>query len=137
MTDIVCREVRSRMMAGIHSKDTQPELIVRKWLHAHGYRFRLHKKELPGKPDIVLPRYHSVIFVHGCFWHRHEHCRYATTPGTNSEWWMKKFQKNVERDKKVMKELEEMGYHILVIWECEIKDKSYIEKTVKFFEEIR
>lgn len=137
MSDIVCREVRRRMMSGIRSKNTKPEITVRKWLHAHGYRFRLHKKELPGKPDIVLPKYNTVIFVHGCFWHRHENCKYATTPGTNSEWWADKFQKNVKHDADVFEKLESIGYNILVIWECEVKNRSFIDKIEKFFNTIK
>lgn len=125
MTDVVSPEVRSRMMAGIRSRNTRPEIAVRKWLHAEGYRFRLHRKDLPGTPDIVLPGYRVAIFVHGCFWHRHENCRYATMPATRTAWWMEKFQKNVERDALVLKQLECLGWNVLVIWECEIREGTY------------
>jgi DNA mismatch endonuclease (patch repair protein) len=107
-------------MSQIHSKNTKPELIVRKYLWAQGYRYRLHRKDLPGKPDIVLPKYHAIIFVHGCFWHRHN-CRFASTPATRKEFWEKKLNGNVERDKRNIQELIRLNWRILVLWECEIK----------------
>ena len=134
MTDIFSPETRSRMMSGIHSKNTRPEIVVRKWLYAHGYRFRLHRKDLPGKPDIVLPRYHAVIFVHGCFWHRHEGCKYTTTPATRTEWWLNKFQHNIEHDRVVLEELQNLGWTVLIIWECQIKNNLYIEIIEEFLE---
>jgi DNA mismatch endonuclease (patch repair protein) len=118
--DILTPEQRHFNMSQIHSKDTKPELIVRKWLWHHGYRYRLHGKDLPGKPDIILPKYKSVIFVHGCFWHRHN-CKYASKPKTNKEFWNKKLNGNVKRDKKNIKKLVDTGWRVLVIWECEIK----------------
>ena len=137
MTDIVSPETRSRMMSGIRSKNTRPEIVVRKWLHAHGYRFRLHRKDLPGKPDIVLPRYHAVIFVHGCFWHRHEGCKYTTTPATRTEWWLNKFQHNIEHDRVVFEELQNLGWTVLIIWECQIKNDSYVDIIEEFLEKYK
>ena len=117
MSDIVSPAARSRMMAGIRGKDTKPELVVRRFLHRRGFRFRLHAK-LPGKPDLVLPRYRTAIFVHGCFWHRHHGCRVCTTPKSNAEFWTEKFKANVERDKRVVQQLEELRWRVLTIWEC-------------------
>ncbi|MEE2565464.1 very short patch repair endonuclease [Hyphobacterium marinum] len=123
MTDIVSAKVRSRMMSGIRGKDTKPEMIVRRGLHARGFRFRLHDKRLPGKPDLVLPKYRTVIFVHGCFWHRHD-CKYFKWPATRPEFWHNKIRGNVERDKKHIKELDALGWQVLFVWECELKSKS-------------
>lgn len=109
-------------MSRIRSRNTSPELKVRSLLHSLGYRFRLHSKALPGRPDIVLRKYRAVIFVHGCFWHRHPGCRYATTPKSNTAFWMEKFQRNVERDTRVREEIETLGWTVLTVWECEIKD---------------
>jgi len=120
-------------MSRIRSKNTKPEILVRSLLHSMGYRFRLHRKDLPGKPDIVLPKYKTAIFVHGCFWHRHVGCKGATTPKTRTEFWQKKFVGNVERDKKCQNELKELRWHILVIWECEIKNTSSLIKTITLF----
>jgi len=122
MTDVVAPATRSRMMAGIRGKDTKPELIVRSFLHRAGLRFRLHA-ELPGKPDLVLPRHGAVVFVHGCFWHRHKGCRYTTTPASNAEFWQQKFAANVRRDIVVTRQLEELGWRALVIWECELDER--------------
>ena len=107
-------------MSRIKSKNTTPEMRVRSMLHRAGYRFRLHVEHLPGKPDIVLPKYKTVIFVHGCFWHRHEGCSRATMPSTNQEYWKKKFKSNVERDKREQAELKKAGWRVIVVWECEI-----------------
>ena len=115
-------EQRHRNMSAVKGKDTKPELLVRKLLHALGYRFRIQRKGLPGRPDIVLPRYKTAIFVNGCFWHRHEGCKYASTPSTNSEFWEKKFTANVERDARNYAALKEQGWNVIVIWECEIKE---------------
>lgn len=122
MTDVVDRAARSRMMSGIRGKDTKPELIVRKYLHRAGLRYRLHGK-LPGKPDLVFPKYCTVVFVHGCFWHRHEGCRYATTPASNSAFWQKKFENNVYRDQRAQEKLSELGWRVLVIWACELDER--------------
>ena len=112
-------------MSRIRSKNTKPEMHVRSALHRAGYRFRLHVKDLPGKPDIVLPKYKTVIFVHGCFWHRHKGCSRATMPSSNQEYWKQKFKQNVERDKREQAELKKLGWNVIVVWECEV------EKTVK------
>ena len=118
-------EQRSRNMSAIKSKNTKPEIKVRKVLHSMGYRFRLHSKDLPGSPDIVLPKYKTVIFVHGCFWHRHQNCKYASTPKTRQEFWNKKFNENINRDKLNQENLSSKGWKIIVVWECEIKDKDF------------
>jgi DNA mismatch endonuclease (patch repair protein) len=108
------------MMSGIRGRDTKPEVIVRKYLHAHGLRYRIAPRNLPGKPDIVLPKYRTVVFVHGCFWHRHQSCRFAATPKTNPDFWRNKFIANVTRDRTVRKQLRAMGWKVLVIWECNV-----------------
>ena len=118
-------EKRSRNMSAIKSKNTKPEIAVRKLLHSMGFRFRLHRKDLPGSPDIVLPKYKTVIFVHGCFWHRHENCKYASTPKTRQEFWEAKFRDNINRDKLNQENLSSKGWKIIVVWECEIKDKDF------------
>lgn len=112
---------RHANMAAIHGKDTKPEMVVRKWLWRHGYRYRLNHPRLPGKPDIVMRKYRTCIFVNGCFWHGHEGCRYYTIPKTNTEFWVNKVKRNKERDLKVQHELAAMGWHSITIWECELK----------------
>ena len=124
MADIVPKEVRSRMMAGIGGKNTRPELLVRKGLHAAGFRYRLHDRALPGKPDIVLPKYRAVIFVHGCFWHRHPGCRYASTPATRPEFWASKFSANVARDSAARSALLLAGWRVATIWECALRTEA-------------
>ena len=121
MTDIVDKKTRSRMMSHIRGKDTKPELVLRTALHKRGLRYRLHVQGLPGKPDLVFPRYRAVIFVNGCFWHRHSGCRYASVPSSNSEFWKEKFEQNVTRDRYNRKMLLEAGYRVLVVWECETR----------------
>lgn len=116
--DVVDQATRSRMMSGIRGKNTKPELIVRRFLHRAGLRFRLHAN-LPGKPDLILPRYRTAVFVHGCFWHRHEGCRYATTPANNALFWQEKFAGNVRRDAQKKQQLEERGWNVLVTWSCQ------------------
>jgi len=115
-------EQRSRNMSAIISKNTKPEIKVRKILHSMGYRFRLHSKDLPGSPDIVLPKYKTVIFVHGCFWHRHENCKYASTPKTRKEFWNKKFTENKKRDSEIQEKIKILDWRSVVIWECETKN---------------
>ena len=124
LTDIVDRKTRSRMMAGIRGKDTKPELVLRRALHAHGFRYRLHAKALPGKPDIVFPKFKAVIFVHGCFWHRHQDCRYATTPATRPEFWAQKFEGNVKRDARNLADIRSAGWRTAVVWECVLKARD-------------
>ena len=131
MTDIVSPEVRSRMMRAIGPRNTQPEMRVRRFLHAAGLRYRLHVPGLPGKPDIVLPKYKCVIFVHGCFWHRHPGCRLATTPATRADFWSHKFEQNTARDAQVTKQLETNGWKVLVIWECETKCELSLNKLLQ------
>ena len=122
--DIVSEEQRSYNMSRIRSKNTKPELIVRSMLHNFGYRFTVNgprNKKLPGKPDIVLPRYRTVIFVHGCFWHAHKNCKYFRLPKTRTEWWKKKLEGNATRDALKQEELRKLGWNVVVIWECETK----------------
>jgi len=131
MTDVVDSETRSRMMSGIRGKDTRPELEIRLQLHRLGFRYRLHDKQLPGKPDIVLKKYHAVIFVHGCFWHRHN-CRLFKWPKTRPEFWKKKITRNHENDLKALQNLKSSGWRVCIVWECSIKgaDKN-IQATSK------
>ncbi|WP_257283360.1 very short patch repair endonuclease [Endozoicomonas sp. SESOKO1] len=136
MVDILVSLSRSRNMAKIKSKDTKPEMIIRKYLHAKGLRYRIHDKQLPGKPDIVLPRFKTVIFVHGCFWHRHEKCRLAYTPKTHCDFWNKKFEANVKRDRFVIATLIEKGWRIIIVWECAIRSKSRDEYLMQTYNEI-
>ena len=124
MADVVDKATRSRMMAGIQSKNTKPETIIRKGLHARGFRYSLHAKNLPGKPDIVMPKWRVVIFVHGCFWHRHT-CKYFKWPTTNQEFWQKKLNGNASRDEKIELELKNLGWKVLVVWECELRQTFY------------
>ncbi|WP_010630030.1 very short patch repair endonuclease [Halomonas sp. KM-1] len=121
MADHVDIATRSKIMRGVKSKNTSPEVSVRRYLHCHGYRFRLHRKDLPGKPDLILPKYRLAIFIHGCFWHRHEECFYSSTPKTRTEFWINKFKKNKERDSFQQKKLIDMGWRVLIIWQCGIR----------------
>lgn len=118
---------RRRVMQRVRSNDTTPELVVRSFLFRQGFRFRLHVKNLPGHPDIVLPKYRTVVEVRGCFWHRHPGCRQATTPSTNAEFWQEKFKRNVERDRNTGKQLKELGWNLIVVWECELKKEGFLE----------
>lgn len=132
MADVFSKEFRSQIMAKISSKNTKPELIVRKILHSKGYRFRLHRKDLPGNPDIVLPKHKKIIFVHGCFWHNHN-CKFGNhIPKTNTEYWEKKLKNNSIRDKINIEKLISLGWKVLIIWECTLKD---IDKTNKILDE--
>tara|TARA_B100000035_G_scaffold181604_1_gene154995 strand:+ start:2680 stop:3126 length:447 start_codon:yes stop_codon:yes gene_type:complete len=124
------QQVRSRTMSKIKGKNTKPEIAVRSMLHRAGYRFRLHGRKLPGSPDIVLARHKTVVFVHGCFWHRHEGCKYTTTPKTRVEFWSDKFRKNVERDARQQQQLREMGWTVIVVWECELRDPITLENRL-------
>lgn len=121
MTDIKSPEERSRNMAKIRSKDTKPEIWLRKLLFSKGYRYRKNVNSVPGHPDIWLPKYNTAIFVHGCYWHRHKNCKYAYTPKSNVEFWLEKFNKNMQRDFEVSEKLNHLGIKSLIIWECSIK----------------
>lgn len=131
MTDHITAEHRSWNMSRIKGKNTSPERIVRSILHRMGYRFRLHRTDLPGKPDLVLPKYNTAVFVHGCFWHRHPGCKYATNPKSNTEFWQQKFRRNVERDRKNQAELRRNGWRIIVVWECELHDMEILTKRLR------
>lgn len=124
MVDIISEEHRSWNMSRIRSKNTKPELIVRSLMHRMGFRFRLHIENLPGKPDIVLPKYKTVIFVNGCFWHQHPGCKGATMPKTRSGWWREKLGKNVIRDVNAVRALGILGYKVIIVWECETKSRN-------------
>ncbi len=121
MVDIVSPEVRSKMMRGIRGKDTKPEILLRKLLFSKGFRFRLHRRDLPGTPDIVLPKWNAVIFVHGCFWHRHSGCSFATTPSTRRKFWKRKLDANKERDVRNRDTLLSEGWRVATVWECVLR----------------
>lgn len=122
MVDVVSPADRSRMMSGIQGKNTKPELTVRRMLFASGYRFRLHRRDLPGAPDIVMPGRKIAIFVHGCFWHMHQGCRFAKMPATRPEFWKAKLEANVERDRRAVEKLQPLGWRVLCVWECTTRD---------------
>ncbi len=129
MADVHTPEQRSYNMSRIKSGNTKPEMLVRKYLHALGYRYKLHDKTLPGKPDLVLPKYRTVIFIHGCFWHGHENCKYYVVPKTKTDWWLAKINGNILNDTKAAKALKKDGWKIITIWECDLKPKK-VEKTL-------
>ncbi len=131
--DIVTKATRSRMMAGIRNKDTKPEILVRKHLHSLGFRFRLHRRIGKARPDLVLTRWHTCIFVHGCYWHRHEGCKLASKPKSNTAFWKSKFNQNVERDKRNIAELKALGWSVGIIWECSLRDGSFMEQPLVQF----
>lgn len=131
MVDFLSPSERSERMSRIRSSNTAPEVALRRAMHALGFRFRLHSKGLPGKPDIVLPRYKTVIFVHGCFWHRHRGCKVATTPKTNTEFWVEKFDRNVVRDARTREQLERLGWRVIVVWECELRSANQVAGAVR------
>jgi len=124
MVDIVSPEVRSRIMAANRRRDTKPEMIVRRDLHRHGFRFRLDVRKLPGSPDLVLTRHRSAVFVHGCYWHRHPGCRFVTMPKTRVAFWEEKFSRNVERDRAAVASLEDLGWRVAIVWECALREGS-------------
>lgn len=126
MVDRISKEHRSWNMSRIRGKDTCPEKLLRSMLHRAGYRFRLHHPGLPGKPDIVLPKYHTVVFVHGCYWHRHRGCSNATMPQSRTEFWQKKFNDTIERDTRKENELKKLGWRVVTVWECEIKNNPQL-----------
>ena len=136
MADVHSKATRSYNMSRIRSKDTKPELLVRKFLHKNGFRYRLHVKDLPGKPDIVLPKYKTVIFVHGCFWHGHEGCKYYVVPKTRREWWLEKIGNNAIKDIKAEEYLIHKGWKILKVWECELKKNVKEESLERILKEV-
>jgi len=131
MADIFSKIKRSEVMSKVTAKDTRPEVKVRKFLFSKGFRYRKNDKRFPGKPDIILPKYKTAIFVHGCFWHHHDNCRAAALPQTNYEFWKNKMETNIKRDRKNQKDLKKLGWKILVIWQCQIKNRELFEKTMK------
>lgn len=130
MADVFSREKRSWIMRRVHAKNTTPEKLVRSWLHVRGYRFSLHRADLPGKPDIVLPKRQTVIFVHGCFWHGHPGCKNSTLPTSNRDYWERKISRNIERDKRNARALRRSGWHVLTVWECVVKDDKQLERRI-------
>ena len=133
MADVLSKEQRKRCMSNVKGKNTKPEIMVRKYLFEHGYRYRLHRKDLPGKPDIVLPKYKTAIFINGCFWHGHKDCKYFTLPETNTEFWKSKIDSNIKRDKESHDELSKLGWKVIDIWQCNLKkDKTLtLENLIK------
>ena len=136
MTDIFDGKKRSEIMSRIRGRDTEPEMIVRRIAHGLGFRFRLHRRDLPGSPDLLFPRYRAVIMVHGCFWHRHPGCKYASSPKTRVRFWEDKFEGNVVRDRRNEEALHELGWRVMVIWECETRDREAVaERIVEYLGE--
>ena len=130
MVDVVSEEKRSYIMSRVGSKNTKPELLVRSFLHRLGFRYRIHGAKLPGKPDLVFPKHHAVVFVHGCFWHRHEDCRRAPMPSTRVSFWQRKFDRNVVRDSSNQEDLKNLGWRVIVVWECEIGNLESRDKRL-------
>ena len=133
MADVHNKATRSYNMSQIKGKNTKPEMLVRKFLHAQGFRYKLHDKTLPGKPDLVLPKYKTVIFIHGCFWHKHEGCKYFVVPKTRTDWWLNKINGNVANDQKAVSQLKKDGWNVITIWECELKGEKTIITLAKLF----
>ena len=131
MADIVSIEIRSRMMSSIRARDTKPEMLVRRYLHALGFRYRLSPRELPGRPDLLLPKYRAAIFVHGCFWHGHDCPRGARTPKANREYWTAKVARNIARDQRTSGELTAAGWRVETIWECDLKDGDALSERLR------
>ena len=133
MTDVFSKEKRSWIMSRGRGRDTKPEILVRSFVHRMGFRFRIHRRDLPGNPDIVLPRHGKVIFVHGCFWHGHKRCQRSKRPTTNKGFWNKKLDENIERDKRFQRKLRLMGWKVLVLWQCEVrKPEKMLRKLERF-----
>lgn len=131
MADTVSKSVRSRIMSSVKQRHTKPEMIVRSLLHRLGFRFRLHRKDLPGSPDIVLPKFHTAIFVHGCFWHQHKNCSKSRRPSSNQNYWNTKLDENISRDKRKERELSKLGWRVATVWQCEIRDLETLSKKLK------
>lgn len=129
--DVLSKERRSWNMSRIGSRNTKPEILVRQVLHGLGYRFRLHAKSLPGHPDIVLPKYRTVVLVHGCFWHRHKNCKYAYTPKSKMAFWTAKFSENIKRDSRKSRALSDLGWRVIVVWECELQNSDRLRRRLK------
>ena len=137
LMDVHDQKTRSYNMSRVKGKDTKPEEIVRKYLFSQGFRYRKNDTRLPGKPDIVLPKYKTVIFVNGCFWHKHEGCKYFVWPKSNSEFWKEKIESNIVRDKKQYEELKNAGWHVIIVWECELKKKQRMDTLERLVTEIQ
>ena len=136
MTDVFSKEKRSWIMSRVKGRNTKPEILVRSFVHRLGFRFRLHRRDLPGNPDIVLPRHGKVIFVHGCFWHGHKRCRRSKRPTTNKGFWNKKLDENIERDKRFQRKLRRMSWKVLIVWQCETrKPEKLLGKLERFLYE--
>jgi DNA mismatch endonuclease (patch repair protein) len=131
MPDLVSASVRSRIMSSVKQRHTKPEMVVRSLLHRLGYRFRLHQKDLPGSPDIVLAKYRTAIFVHGCFWHQHENCGKSRRPSSNQEYWNKKLDENISRDKRKEDELSQLGWRVAIVWQCETTNIESLSENLK------
>lgn len=136
MSDVHSKEVRSYNMSKIKGKNTKPEIIVRKFLFSQGFRYRLHDKNLPGKPDIVLPKHKVVVFVNGCFWHGHNNCKLYVIPKTRTEWWISKINKTLANDVVNLKALHQKGWKVIIVWECELKPKLREETLVKLLKKL-
>jgi DNA mismatch endonuclease, patch repair protein len=134
--DVHDKATRSYNMSRIRNKDTKPEMLVRKYLHSHGFRYRLHVKDLPGKPDIVLPKYKTVIFINGCFWHGHEGCRNFTVPKTRTKWWLEKINRTILHDKEGKINLNTMGWRVIIMWACELKNIGKEVRLTKLINDI-
>lgn len=133
--DVFSVEKRSRIMSSISGKNTEPEIAVRSLLHSLGYRFRIHRKDLPGNPDIVLPKYKKIIFIHGCFWHGHRDCKRSKLPNSNREFWEQKIRSNVQRDNKIISSLTENGWDVMILWTCQIRNSENVaHKLIEFIE---
>lgn len=130
MTDVHTKEIRSFNMSKIKGKNTKPEMVVRSFLHQNGFRYRLHSSSLPGKPDIVLKKYRTIVFVHGCFWHGHEDCKFFVVPKTRTEWWLSKIKRNKSRDTQNFEILRDQNWKVITIWECELK-RGKIKTTLE------
>ncbi|NMH89775.1 DNA mismatch endonuclease Vsr [Flavivirga sp. Y03] len=137
MADVHSKEVRSYNMSRIKGKNTKPEIVVRKFLFSNGIRYKLHDKTLPGKPDMVFPKYKKVIFVHGCFWHGHENCKYFVVPKTRTEWWLDKINGNKKKDAENVEALKKQGWDVKTIWECELKPKNKEKKLQSILKEFK
>lgn len=137
MADVLSEEQRHKCMSNVKSKNTRPEIMVRRFLFTNGYRFRLHRKDLPGNPDIVLPKHKVAIFINGCFWHGHRNCRFATLPVNNRDFWKSKIDGNIERDKNNIAKLKELGWHVIEIWQCQLKPKNKDITLKKLLTELR